>query len=88
MNVGSWGLFARHSSQEDELGDRGDHDRASSGGLPRAGHRHGARYKDTGVGGERPIENRIQFYSAAYAIVRAQAQAGRIKLAVQAGTAC
>jgi len=43
------------------------------------------RYKDTVAAVNDLIENRIQFYSAAYAIVRAQAQAGRVKLlAVQA----
>ena len=43
------------------------------------------RYKDTVSAVNDLIENRIQLYSAAYAIVRAQAQAGRIKLlAVQA----
>jgi tripartite-type tricarboxylate transporter receptor subunit TctC len=43
------------------------------------------RYKDTVSAVNDLIENRIQFYSAAYAIVRAQAQAGRVKLlAVQA----
>jgi tripartite-type tricarboxylate transporter receptor subunit TctC len=43
------------------------------------------RYKDTVSATNDLIENRIQLYSAAYAIVRAQAQAGRIKLlAVQA----
>jgi tripartite-type tricarboxylate transporter receptor subunit TctC len=44
-----------------------------------------ARYKDTVAAVNDLIENRIQLYSAAYAIQRAQAQAGRIKLlAVQA----
>jgi len=44
-----------------------------------------ARYKDTVAAVNDLIENRIQLYSAAYAIHRAQAQAGRIKLlAVQA----
>ncbi len=44
-----------------------------------------ARYKDTVSAMNDLIENRIQFYSSAYAIVRAQAQAGRVKLlAVQA----
>ena len=43
------------------------------------------RYKDTVAAVNDLIENRIQLYSSAYAIVRAQAQAGRIKLlAVQA----
>jgi len=43
------------------------------------------RYKDTVSALNDLIENRIQLYSSAYAIVRAQAQAGRIKLvAVQA----
>lgn len=44
-----------------------------------------ARYKDTVAAVNDLVENRIQLYSAAYAIQRAQAQAGRIKLlAVQA----
>ncbi len=43
------------------------------------------RYKDTVTAVNDLIENRIQLYSSAYAIVRAQAQAGRLKLlAVQA----
>ena len=43
------------------------------------------RYKDTVSAMNDLIENRIQFYSSAYAIVRAQTQAGRVKLlAVQA----
>jgi len=43
------------------------------------------RYKDTVSAQNDLIENRIQLYSSAYAIVRAQAQAGRVKLlAVQA----
>ena len=43
------------------------------------------RYKDTVAAVNDLIENRIQLYSSAYAIVRAQAQAGRVKLlAVQA----
>jgi tripartite-type tricarboxylate transporter receptor subunit TctC len=44
-----------------------------------------ARYKDTVSAVNDLIENRIQLYSSAYAIVRAQAQSGRVKLlAVQA----
>src|SRR5882672_2825723 len=44
-----------------------------------------ARYKDTVSAVNDLMENRIQLYSSAYAIVRAQAQAGRVKLlAVQA----
>ncbi len=43
------------------------------------------RYKDTVSAVNDLIENRIQLYSSAYAIVRAQAQGGRLKLlAVQA----
>ena len=43
------------------------------------------RYKDTVSAVNDLVQDRIQFYSAAYAIVRAHAQAGRIKLvAVQA----
>jgi tripartite-type tricarboxylate transporter receptor subunit TctC len=43
------------------------------------------RYKDTVSAMNDLMENRIQVYSSAYAIVRAQAQAGRVKLlAVQA----
>ena len=43
------------------------------------------RYKDTVSAVNDLMENRIQLYSSAYAIVRSQAQAGRVKLlAVQA----
>jgi tripartite-type tricarboxylate transporter receptor subunit TctC len=43
------------------------------------------RYKDTVGAVNDLMENRIQLYSSAYAIVRTQAQAGRVKLlAVQA----